>query len=327
MKFTTEHPLDALSSLPATPALADASAEDMRVLLCLLARGTALSHEALARDAGCSVSRVVASLAYWEGCGVLARTAESPAGGPPADGGPRTKTPLRPARDLHPATAEENATYIDKHDMQGLLDECQRTAGRLFNSTEVGVVVGLHQQLGLEDGYILTLLAYCVKLGKNTMKYVERTAYGLFEEGIDTLPSLEEYLRRKERAAAEEGKLRRLLGIGERALSKKEAQCFLTWTAEFGYGMEIIGAAFDIAVNQTGKAGVSYIDKILTRWHEAGCRTLAQVEAQIEADRQNRPAPRKPLKKAEEKAGSFDTDEFFQKALERSYGKKDDGSI
>ena len=52
-----------------------------------------------------------------------------------------------------------------------------------------------------------------------------------------------------------------------------------------------------------------YIDKILQNWREKGYRTLVEVEA-AELGRREQPRTGE---------SSFDTDEFFKLALERSY--------
>jgi DnaD/phage-associated family protein len=118
---------------------------------------------------------------------------------------------------------------------------------------------------------------------------------------------------------------RGMFGIGERALTKREEDAFTRWLAEYGYSADIIGIAYDITVNTTGKASVSYADKILAKWYAAGCRTEEQVEELIAREKQGF-ATKTPSKKAADPKpsgiGSFDTDEFFQRALERSYGPK-----
>ena len=129
------------------------------------------------------------------------------------------------------------------------------------------------------------------------------------------------------RPATTLGALRRMFGIGERALTRREEDTFTRWLAEYNYSPDVIGIAYDITVNTSGKASVAYADKILVKWYTAGCRSEAEVEAFIEREKQSFTS-KTPLKKDEKKTpagiGSFDTDEFFQRALERSYGPKGD---
>ena len=76
---------------------------------------------------------------------------------------------------------------------------------------------------------------------------------------------------------------------------------------------ELIRKAYDITVDKTGKASFVYASKIVENWISAGYKTLADVE-KAEANH----------KSAMEKS-SFDVDDFFKAALERSekiYGKE-----
>ncbi|MBP5209662.1 MAG: DnaD domain protein [Clostridia bacterium] len=300
--------LRALERLPFGDHLKEATAEDLRVLVCLLALDDGAGVSDLARAAGCSAARVRGALAFWQECGVTAD--RTPA-----------KKPLASARNLAPQTEAEDAAYIREHDLGALIDECQTLYGRLFNPAEISVVVGLSEQLGLDDAYVLTLAGWCVKQNKKTLRYLERIAIGLSDDGIDTPARLDEHLKRREKALSAEGRLRKLFGIGERALSKTETDCFGRWVCDFGFDMDVIGLAYDITVDQKQKALVRYTDSVLARWHGAGCRTLADVEALLEKEKRERKTSAAAVRGAYSPSdgGSFSTEDFFARALERSY--------
>ena len=306
----------AIPALGGKNLLREASADDLRVLLVLLERGGRVSDSELSDLVGCSARRVLASVDYWIAGNVLTRVEESP----------KKTVPLRSASELAEASGAEVAEIVSRRDLSALIDEAQAIYGKVFNSSEIAVIAGLSEQLELEDGYILLLLSYCIRRGKRSLRYAEKTAFSLFEEGIDSLPMLEEHIRRRELAASGIGVLRRMFGIGERALTKREEDAFTRWLAEWGFSTDAVGIAYDITVNTSGKASVSYADKILAKWHAAGCRTEQEIEAFIVREKDNF-KPKPPVKTAEkpkaEKNGSFDTDEFFQKALERSYAPKE----
>lgn len=306
-------------------ALREASADDLRVLLCLLEREGACRAEQLSDDAGCSAGRVAASLEYWEECGVLTKDDGEAEMSKTQDDGEKKK-PLRRRSELSAMTGEETAEVIHRRKLQLLIDEAERLYGKVFSTAEIGVIAGLSEQLELEDAYILTLFSFCKRQGKLSLRYAEKTAFALFEEGIDTLGALEAHIERRERAKSGIWQMRRLFGLGERALTKREEECFIRWLSDFGYGEDIIGIAYDITVNTTGKASVAYVDKIISKWHAAACRSVRDVEAYIEREKssisQKKAAEKEKAADSRQKRGSFDTDEFFARALERSYGKK-----
>ena len=305
----------AIPTLAGRNALKEASADDLRVLLCLIELGDGANEERLADAVGCSSRRVCSSLEYWEDAGIIAACNEEKKQ-------KSRKKALRAAAELAPMTGEETASVVQKRDLKKLIDEAQLLYGKVFSTSEIGVIAGLAEQLELEDGYILVLLAWCVGQGKKSLRYAEKTAFSLYEEGIETLAALEEHISRREAAASGIGRLRRMFGIGERALTKREDEIFTRWLTEYAYDVELLGIAYDITVNTSGKASVAYADKIVTKWHSAGCRTESDVEALIEREKKNAASYAPKQKQKSEPMGSFDTDEFFNRALERSYGKK-----
>ena len=68
------------------------------------------------------------------------------------------------------------------------------------------------------------------------------------------------------------------------------------------------------------------MDKILTAWHEAGCKTLAECVAHQGEQKSTAEEPKRAKKSEAPKLryGDFDIDDAFQKALNRSYGTPTD---
>ena len=171
----------------------------------------------------------------------------------------------------------------------------------------------LYDYLGLEADYILLLCAHCASLGKTSLRYIEKTAVGLFDDGITKYNELETYFEYFDTARSMEGKLRRLFGMGERAFTKKEKSTFIKWVS-WGYTYEIVEKAYETMVDSINKVSTLYIDRILENWHNAGYKTIEEIDLGLEEY--------KKKKKASEK-GSFDTDDFFEAALKRSYAGND----
>ena len=200
-----------------------------------------------------------------------------------------------------------------------LVDECQRVLGRIFTGSETSKIVALCDTMGLEPEFVLLVCAYCAGKGKTSVRYVERTACLLVEEGIDDAVKLGEYIKRKERYNSIEYKLRDMLGFGGRAPTKKESEFFHRWIDEWGYDIEILTRAYEITVKYTDRAALPYMDKILAGWHEKGYTSIEQIQAAEEKYRAEKAA-------STDNPPSFDTDEFFELALKRSYELMD-GSL
>jgi len=211
--------------------------------------------------------------------------------------------------------------FKEKGSLRLLVDECARIVGKMLNPLETNKIVSLSDYLRLEDDFILLLFQYCASQGKRSIAYIEKTAFNLVNEECDTLPKLEEYIRRKEELRSMEGQIRRLLGIGERSLTAKEKDYFARWGGSDGWGFsfEMIERAYEITVDTIGKKSLPYTDRILENWHKEGVKNIEQADARDEAHRQSKE------QNEAGKAPSFDTDDFFSDALKRSYeaiGKK-----
>lgn len=340
--------------LGGSDALLEASPEELRILLCLLETGRVddSSVKELARAAGCGVARAKSALRYWQEVGVLVAEedlsaparGESVTAAPAAETAPtekpKPKKPLRPCTEGREVTSAEAASIIRDRNLSSFINICQATVGREFNTRELTILTGLLNDLPFTEDYLLTLISYCMKKAKRfSFPYLEKVAYSMLDRELLTLEELNGYLLALDRFASQEWQLRRLFGIGERRLTKSEQEHFMRWTAEFGYGEEIIGIAYDIAVDRVGKISYSYINKLLLRFHEAGCKNEEEVREFLERERaehalkpisQHTGTPQTP--KGEKKGArkppaaeptSFKTDDFFAAALRRSFG--DDG--
>lgn len=321
IKGGTPHPLP---SLLGTDAFLEAGSLDLRVLFALCERECA-DAATLSAALGAEASAVAAALAFWRGAGIITAT-----GGKEEAGTTEPKAMTASAKTGEERGALELSETIREGQLAELITTAEQQRGRVFNRSDLAILVSLSADSGLDSVYLLTLLAFCDSQGDGEpkpMRYVERVAARLLARGIDTCAALEEYIHEQELLHSVEGALRRMFGIGGRKLSVREETAFLTWIRDYGYGEELIGAAYDVTVNNTGKASVAYTDKILSRWHEAGVKTAAEAEALIARERaEKKPAKgaARPAAKQESKKSSFDVGDFFQKAINRSFKNDQD---
>lgn len=315
VKSTLSHPLPPLLG---TSALAEAGALELRVLyaLCELENATA---EALAQLLSVEEAEVAAAIGYWRGAGAV--TVGSAAATP--EEAPASQKPIEQKTEL---SATELADYIRDGGLAELINSAEAQCGRTFNRPDLAALIRLVEDYALDGAYILTLLAYCDNMSgeRKSVRYAERVAATLIGKGITTCASLEEYIENHDALRSVEGRLRSMFGIGARKLTTREEECFLLWTKTFGYGEDMIGAAYDVTVGATGKASVSYANKVLTAWYEAGIKTPAEAEEHIQKERAARSTP--PRKRPEKAAppadgvhASFDVGDFFRRAVDRSY--------
>lgn len=327
-----------LSEIISLPAFSDASAEDLRVLLCLLKYGCDADKEALADAAFCSEEELKDALQFWRGAGLLRasskRTGKKSSEKEESERSKQTKRAIKSEDKIYATPSDELAKVIDKKKLKSLIDACQQTVGKIMSTAEINIVVGLYEQLSLDGEYILMLISYCYEQNKRSMKYVEKVAFSLCEMGILTSSALEIYLEERRKFASFEWQLKKMFGIGERDFTKKQQEFVLKWETEYKYGIEILGLAYDITVDNIGKVDFRYIDKILHTWHENGLKKEKEILAFEEQEKKNRSLEKEKESKKSSQGktsaqsknsvgfNSFDVDDFFSKAVERSYKKK-----
>ena len=196
-------------------------------------------------------------------------------------------------------------------------------------TTDVKHITHLYSALALSPEYIISLAAYLSGKGKLTGYMLRHEAEKLTERDVSTLEELERYIKDRDEEIAAEWEIRRAIGIYNRNLTATERKYFKKWTEEFGYSTAIIRHALDLTVSGTGgNISLPYMDKIISSWHEAGCKTVLECTQHSES---TKPAPEtKKARRASKteapkpRYGDFDTDEAFKAALARSFSDDND---
>ena len=296
-----------------------ASENEIKVLLyaaLLSSEGSAFDESDIQKISGFDTTDIIIALQFWRGAGVLSlsdnRTQKSDSS--TSDKLTDSKNSEKPLRkvDVPVYSGEEIASLFDKNsEIKLLIDECQNIAGKVFNPHEINKIISLYDYLGLSCEYIMLLYNYCKGKNKTTVHYVEKTAFNLYDEGVDTAQKLQEYIKFKERFDSIAGKICIMFGLGNRALTKKEEKHIEKWTEEWAFPLDMIEYAYELTVNATNKASIPYANKILENWHNLGISSLESAK-QAEFDHKKSSQPLSDN-------SSFDDDEFFQAALKRSY--------
>ncbi len=320
--------------LPSTVPEADATPEQLRVLLWLASDPTLFAKPAqLARLAGADRDEIGEILDFWQSVGVLSdgkeaqesKKAQRKPTDKPAKSATDTKktTSATEAKPAFLARADELPNYstaelsdlLEKsQSLRMLVNEAQNIWGKVFNPYEAQLLVGLSDYLRLDNEYILLLLAHSKRIGKKSLREVERYALRLVDDGVTDAAALEEFVKRTEARRTLQGKIRAMFGLGSRSFTAKENAMLDNWIS-YGYGEDIIRRAYEITVGAINEPSLPYANSILERWHSEGLDTAAQIDAKLDAEREK--------KGQAVMTGSFDTDDFFEAALKRSYSTTD----
>ena len=174
-----------------------------------------------------------------------------------------------------------NAMDRDR-DFRSLYGEIQRLLGRSMNTEELKILLGFVNYLGLSADVISVLVCYCKdrarQKGRRTpsLRSIEKEAYAWAERGIDTVEEAAAFIQNQNLRNSRLSRLMNILQIRGRSLTAAEERYAQNWL-DMGFEDAVIGMAYERTCLNTGGLNWAYMNKILTRWHEAGLHTADDV--------------------------------------------------
>ena len=169
-------------------------------------------------------------------------------------------------------------------DFKALYGEVERLLNKSLTTEELKILLGFVRYLGLESDVICVLICYCKERARQrgslrnpSLRSIEKEAYAWADMGIDTMEEAAAYIQSQNLRRSKLGKLKKLMQIGSRNLSPGEEKYALQWI-EMGFDDEVLASAYDRTCLNTGSLNWAYMNKILSRWHEAGLHTMEQLQ-------------------------------------------------
>lgn len=290
MAYTIDFgPWGSIFAVPAAVAdrhLKFCSEAQLKVLLLALRQGQSpVDTAGIAGRLGLTETEVDDCLQYWQEAQLFTEgSAPQPEKAGPAPAEPPKKTVEEGVTTIrsrgHLSPGEVNALLREDKRFAGLAAEMEKARGSVLSPSEREILAYLCGSLELTPEYLLMAAAYCRDRGKKKMSYLEKMVAGWLEEGIDTYEKAEVHIRRLTRQEDDEGRIRRLFGLPERALTAREKACINRWCGEYMTPDALIKLAYDRAVEATGKVSFAYIDKVLAAWTAKGITTVEAAEAE-----------------------------------------------
>ncbi len=282
------------------PVISGANREELAVALYLCVKEAYSVAEAV-KDLKITEDAFHSAVAFWRGAGVCF-AAEEKAEVPPEE------------RDVLYDTVTVARSLEHDEGFKAACQALQSIYGKMFTRFDYDSLLYLYDHCGLTADYLCLLANYCVEKGKKALKYFTKAAQGLVSDGVDTYEKLEKHLEKRARATDRVYKLRKLCGMGDRAFTAREDEYVNDWFAEKDLSFELVKHAYDTTVNAIGEVKLSYMNKILARWHKDG---LLTVDAVKQAEQQPKAQP------AQKSGTSFDDDAFFAAAVARTKKKRE----
>ena len=319
-EYTFKVRLDGITELD---CFREATKDELKILLAIKSlEDTPFCAESLADMLGVSSARVKAAITLFEESSVLVARGDTILA--------EVEYEFEPKKEKTTENKIKTANSLRDNHLQDLIQDMENLLEKTLSARETERISNLYTEKSLSPEYILTLTSF-LKARRNplTVEAIVREAGKLAEKNVTALEELEIYVKEKESEIKGEMEMRRLLGIHSRSLTPSERTFFKKWLHEFGYSSVIIGEAYDICVAATGKLSESYMDSILTGWHDAGCKTLEECRARVSIRKQekakkanNSSQKSKKTTEAETpKYADFNSEDALMRALERSYGE------
>ena len=167
-----------------------------------------------------------------------------------------------------------------------LFDQLELALGRELRFSERCGYINLYEYYGFSAQSIIILVEYCVSIGKSSIRYVETIAKSLYENGLSEYKDVEKEIKRMSKSRAYEGKIKAFLGISSN-LSSKQSQIVESWHQK-NINEELIKAAYDLTLDNTGKLSFPYMNKILTNWESEGVKAPKDIEKSKPAKTKNK---------------------------------------
>lgn len=170
-------------------------------------------------------------------------------------------------------------------DFKALYGEVQRLLGKTLNTEELKILLGFTRYLGLSPDVISVLICYCRERSRSkgnlrnpSLRTIEKEAYAWAEQGIDTLEEASAYIQATNLRNSKLRQLMRTLQIFGRNLTAGEEKYAAAWL-DMGFEMDAIALAYERTCLNTGGLNWAYMNKILTRWQEAGLLSVQAIQS------------------------------------------------
>ena len=186
----------------------------------------------------------------------------------------------------------------EENEFKAIIGDMQRRLGRVLNTEELKILLGITDYLGMSREVVNMLLSFCIDRNRSlggvrlpSFRSIEKEAYHWADEGIDTLESAAAYVQLQLGRSARVQQITELMGLGGRKLIAQEERFILSWL-DMGFGRDEIRLAMEKTCLNTGSIKWPYMNSILKSWHAQGLHTVQRIEQEDKKPGQGSQKPR-----------------------------------
>lgn len=191
---------------------------------------------------------------------------------------PASAEKISPATRIAPEkpsySADQLRTYKDKEEIGEMLCIAEQYLGKTLSPADLKSILYIHLELGYSMDMLDALLEYCLERGKKEMRYIEKTAIGWYEQGINTVKQAKAGVSKYDKTIYSVMK-----ALGKNGIpTAKEVDYINKWTGSYGFSMDIIFECCERTVMAVDSHRFEYADRILTNWKEQNVYSLREIK-------------------------------------------------
>lgn len=243
-------------------------------LLRLTEFGIEATCDNLAEQLGLLESDVVHAFSYWESVGLLQIEKNESAVRIVLTQPDEKRAETRPVY----KSSEITSAVSDNPKLKDLFDFAQSQLGKPLTPRDCEILYGICDWLGLSTEVIMIIFNLAAARRKRSMNYIERIAIEWHRSGIDTVEKAELHLKELNEQEQLFYQFKKMAQIGSRRLTSLEQEYVLRWVQEYKMDLEMMRAAYEQTVLNTGKLAFPYMEKILKSWFESNIHHPSEID-------------------------------------------------
>lgn len=211
---------------------------------------------------------------------------------------------------VKPTVEQIVARGDESEEIRFLFQEAQMRLGKTIGHDGQAVLLMMHDAYGLPVEVIVTIIEYCVSVGKTSTSYIAKMGKDWGEREIDTLEKADEVISELKASDEMWGEFRIRTGISTPRPTSAQMKYLNRWKNGFKFSIEMILLAYEETANNIQKMSFPYMDKILKNWFEEGLKTPHEV-AKAKQERLSVISPVKTVS-IPKKQSSYNIDEVLK---------------
>ncbi len=295
--------------------------------------------EKMSEDIGVSAADCADALTFWTEMGVLVKAdgIENTAVNVVKNSNSEANTNISPKTSekqqlpeievVKPTVEQIVARGDESEEIRFLFNEAQLRLGKTIGHDGQAVLLMMHDAYGLPVEVIVTIIEYCVSVGKTSTSYIAKIGKDWGEREIDTLEKADEMINELKTVDNLWNEFRMRTGISTPRPTSAQMKYLSRWKNEYGFSVDMIYLAYEETANNINKVSFQYMDKILKNWFKEGLSTPSDV-ARAKQERMNRTAlpTNAQARNTSKRQTSYNIDEILKKndETELVYKKRGD---